>query len=213
MKKLDERIQNDSDYMGERLATIFFVELLVYFREILQIPQEPVEVDYDEYRVYLCEKQLFCLDGDGETVQISKDNNHIYLRSSKKDIEVEFTGNKLIVQVSKEEDKEYEVTQDKIYTYVKLIATKLGVGSPKTNSTMQRKEAQKFQNIVVDLFSLHPGYIGDDALYEKLEERLLQQRYTGKDIDGDERDYYIPCDNANAIKMISGVIPIQFRLL
>lgn len=205
MKKLDERIQNDSDYMGERLATIFFVELLVYFREILQIPQEPVEVDYDEYRVYLCEKQLFCLDGDGETVKISKDNNHIYLRSSKKDIEVEFTGNKLIVQVSKEEDKEYEVTQDKIYTYVKLIATKLGVGSPKTNSTVQRKEAQKVQNIVVDLFSLHPGYIGDDALYEKLEERLLQQRYTGKDIDGDERDYYIPCDNANAIKMISGV--------
>ena len=115
MKKLDERIQNDSDYMGDRLATIFFVELLVYFREILQIPQEAVEVDYDEYRVYLCEQQLFCLDGDGKTVQISKDNNHIYLRATKKDIDVEFIGNKLIVRVSKEEDKEYEVTQDKIY--------------------------------------------------------------------------------------------------
>lgn len=197
MKKLDERIQNDSDYMGNRLATIFFVELLVYFREILQIPQAPVEVDYDEYNVYLCEKQLFCLDGDGNTVLISQDNNHIYLKSVKKDIAVEFEGNKLVVRVSKEEDKEYEVIQDKIYTYVKLIATKLGVGTSKTNAVVQRKEAQRFKGIVVDLFSLHPGYVGDDSSYEKLTERILQQRYTGNDIDGDERDYYIPCDNAH----------------
>lgn len=206
MKKLDERIQNDFAYIGNRLATIFFIELLVYFREILKIPQTPVEVDYDEYNVYLCEKQLFCLDGDGNTVLISQDNNCIYLKSVKKDIVVEFERNKLIIRVSKECcDKEYEVTQDKIYPYVKLIATKLGVGTPKTNSIVQQKEAQRFNSIIVDLFSLHPGYIGDDLSYEKLTERLLQQRYTGNDIDGDERDYYIPCDNTNAIKMISGV--------
>ena len=205
MKKLDERIQNDFDYIGNRLTTIFFIELLVYFREILKIPQTPVEVDYDEYNVYLCEKQLFCLDGDGNTVLISQDNNHIYLKSVKKDIVVELEGSKLIIRVSKEDDKEYEVTKDKIYSYVKLIATKLGVGTPKTNSIVQQKEVQRFNSIVVDLFSLHPGYIGDDLSYEKLTERLLQQRYTGNDIDGDERDYYIPCDNTNAIKMISGV--------
>lgn len=205
MKKLDERIRNDFDYIGNRLATIFFIELLVYFREILKIPQTPVEVDYDEYNVYLCEKQLFCLDGDGNTVLISQDNNCIYLKSVKKDIVVEFERNKLIIRVSKEDDKEYEVTQDKIYPYVKLIATKLGVGTPNTNSIVQQKEVQRFNSIVVDLFSLHPGYIGDDLSYEKLTERLLQQRYTGNDIDGDERDYYIPCDNTNAIKMISGV--------
>lgn len=205
MKKLDERIQNDFDYIGNRLTTIFFIELLVYFREILKIPQTPVEVDYDEYNVYLCEKQLFCLDGDGNTVLISQDNNHIYLKSVKKDIVVELERNKLIIKVSKEDDKEYEVTKDKIYPYVKLIATKLGVGTPNTNSIVQQKEAQRFNSIVVDLFSLHPGYIGDDLSYEKLTERLLQQRYTGNDIDGDERDYYIPCDNTNAIKMISGV--------
>ena len=205
MKKLDERIQNDFAYIGNRLATIFFIELLVYFREILKIPQTPVEVDYDEYNVYLCEKQLFCLDGDGNTVLISQDNNCIYLKSVKKDIVVEFERNKLIIRVSKEDDKEYEVTKDKIYSYVKLIATKLGVGTPKTNSIVQQKEVQRFNSIVVDLFSLHPGYIGDDLSYEKLTERLLQQRYTGNDIDGDERDYYIPCDNTNAIKMISGV--------
>ena len=204
MKKLDERVKNDSDFMGKRLATIFFVELLVYFREILQMPQVPVEVDYDEYNVYLCEKQLFCLDGEGNTVVINKDNNCIYLKSSKKDVEVEFFDNNVFIRVNKEE-KEYEVTQDKIYTYVKYIATKLGAGSTKTNSIVKKKEAQKYKNIVVDLFSLHPGYIADDSIYKKLSERILQQKYTGNDIDGDERNYYIPCDSSNAIKMISGV--------
>mgnify|MGYP005760861407 CR=1 FL=1 len=213
MKKIDERIKNDSDLMGCRLATIFFVELLVYFREILQIPQVPVEVDYDEYNVDLCEKQLFCLDGEGNTVEINKEDNCIFLKSSKKDVDVEFLGNKVVIKASKEEEKEYEVTQDKIYTYVKYIATKLKVGTPKTNTIVSRKKARKFKNVVVDLFSLHPGYMGDDIAYEKLAERVLQQKYTikvkddneRKDIDGSERSYYIPCDNSNAIKMISGV--------
>ena len=205
MKKIDERVKNDSDFMENRLATIFFVELLVYFREILQIPQAPVEVDYDDYNVYLCENQLFCLDGDGNTVEINKKDNRIYLKSSKKDVYVEFFGNKVLIRVSKEDDKEYEVTKDKIYTYVKYIATKLGVGMSKINNMADKKEVHKYKNVVVDLFSLHPGYIGDDASYEKLAERVLQQKYTGFDIDGDERNYYIPCDNSNAIKMISGV--------
>ena len=205
MKKIDERIQNDSDNIGNRLATIFFVELLVYFREILQIPQTPVEVDYDEYRVYLCEKQLFCLDGEGNEVLICKDDNRIYLKSVKNNIKVEFVDNKILINVNEEEVKEYEVAQDKIFTYVKVVATKLGVGLSKKNAIVKRKDVQKFKNVVVDLFSLHPGYIGDDAPFEKLSERILQQKYTGNDIDGDKKDYYIPCDNSNAIKMITGM--------
>ena len=205
MKKIDERVKNDFDYMGSRLTKIFFVELLVYFREILQIPQVPVEIDYDTYNVYLCEKQLVCLDGEGNTVEINKDDNRIYIKSAKKDICVEFIDNNAIIRVSREEEKRYEITQDKIYTYVKLIASKLGIGASKTKIKVQRNEIKKFSNIVVDLFSLHPGYIGDDLVYGKLTERILQQKYVGNDIDGDLRNYYIPCDNSNAIKMISGV--------
>ena len=205
MKKIDERVKNDFDYMGNRLATIFFVELLVYFRELLQIPQAPVEIDYDTYNVYLCEWQLFCLDGEGNTVEIKKDDNRMYLKSAKKDICVEFIENIAIIRASKEEEKRYEVTQDKIYTYVKLIASKLGIGASKAKKLAQRNETKKYRNIVVDLFSLHPGYIGDDLVYGKLTERILQQKYTGNDIDGDLKNYYIPCDNSNAIKMISGV--------
>ena len=205
MKKMDERVRNDSDYIGNRLATIFFVELIVYFKDTLRIPQTPVEVDYNEYNVYMCEKQLSCLDKDGNTVVIKKENNRIYLKSVKKDIEVEFKDNNVVIRVNKEEDKEYEITQNEIYTYVNFIATKLEVETSNANTIVQRKDARKFKNIVVDLFSLHPGYIGDDLSYKKLSERILQQKYTGNDIDGDEKNYYIPCDNSNAIKMISGV--------
>lgn len=205
IKKIDERIKNDSDLMGNRLATIFFVELLVYFREKLRIPQEPVEIDYDEYNVHLFDEKLYCLDENGNTVTISKKDNCINLESLKRNVEVVLLGNRVKISVSGEEDKEYEVTQDKIYTYVRYIAARLGVGIPKVNTVASKKELTKFKNVVVDLFSLHPGYIGDDSSYEKLTERVLQQKYIGKDIDGDERSYYIPCDETNAIKMISGV--------
>jgi len=205
LKKLDGRVKNDSKYMGNRLATIFFVELLVFFREILRMPQAPVEVDYDDYNIYLCEKELFGLDGEGNAVMIRKENNRIYLKSTKKEVDVEFLGNVVVLRISNEVDKEYEITQDNIYTFVKLIASKWGVGISKSNMMLKRKEIRKFKNVVVDLFSLHPGYIGDDAPYEKLTERILQQKYTGSDIDGDKKDYFIPCDNSNAIKMISGI--------
>lgn len=205
MKKLDDYIKNDSDFIENRLSTIFFIELLVYFREILQIPQIPVEIDYNEYNVYLCEKELFCLDIDGNVVTINKENNHIYLKSINKDIDVEFFKNNIIINIDKEEKKEYEITYDRIYTYVKYIATKLGVRTLKSNIILQRKKAEKFKHVIVDLFSLHPGYIGDDLPFKKLSERILQQKYTGNDIDGDRKNYYIPCDNSNAIKMISGV--------
>ena len=105
MKKLDDYIKNDSDFIENRLSTIFFIELLVYFREILQIPQIPVEIDYNEYNVYLCEKELFCLDIDGNVVTINKENNHIYLKSINKDIDVELFKNNIIINIDKEEKK------------------------------------------------------------------------------------------------------------
>jgi hypothetical protein len=205
MKKIDEHIKNDLDLIENRLVIIFFVELLVYFRKILQIPQIPVEVDYDNYNVYLCDKELYCLDDEENSIIIGKDNNRIYLKSLNKNINVDFFGTKVFIRVSNEEDKEYEITKDKIYTYIKYIASKLGIGISKMKSIEIKKEKQKFKNVVVDLFSLHPEYIGDDVLYEKLTERILQQKYTADDIDGDEKNYYIPCDDSNAIKMISGV--------
>lgn len=205
LKKINECIKNNSECIEERLATIFFVELLVYFSETWYIPQTPVEVDYATYNIYLCENKLFCLDKNRNTIIINKQNNCIFIKKLEKDIVIEFSGNQVSIKMSGEENQKYEVTQEKIYTYVRYIATKLDGAVLKINTVEYRKAAQKFKHVVIDLFSLHPGYIGDNAVYEKLSERVLQQKYIGNDIDGDKKSYYIPCDNANAIKMISGV--------
>lgn len=203
LKKIDERIFNNSDKLGERLATIFYVELLVYLRNSLFIPQEPVEVEYDEYRVYTCDNIIHCLDRTGTPVEIFLDKNSVNACTKAKKIKAEFIGRILYVVTNDTEMKVYEVTQDNFFTYVKLVATKMNVSVQKNDKVFMRKEPQKYEDVIVDLFSLHPGYIADDKDYEKLPERVLQQKYVGFDIDGDKRKYYIPCDNTNAIKMIS----------
>lgn len=201
MKKIDERIKNDYMFMEHRLATIFFVELLGYLREEVRIPQMPVEVDYDEYKVHLCDEKLECLAADGKTIVICKKDKGISLKFLSRNIDIEFLANKVILRIDGEKVEEYEVTQDKIYECIRRIAATLGVDTSRADR-LAHKEPKKFKNVVVDLFSLHPGYMGDDSSYEILAERVLQQKYIGTDMEGDESAYYIPCDETNAIKMV-----------
>ncbi|MFR7418641.1 DUF2357 domain-containing protein [uncultured Megasphaera sp.] len=201
MKKIDERIKNDYVFMEHRLATIFFVELLGYLREEVRIPQMPVEVDYDEYKVHLCDEKLECLAADGKTIVICKKDKGISLKFLSRNIDIEFLANKVILRIDGEKVEEYEVTQDRIYECIRRIAATLGVDTSRADR-LAHKEPKKFKNVVVDLFSLHPGYMGDDSSYETLAERVLQQKYIGTDMEGDESAYYIPCDETNAIKMV-----------
>lgn len=205
MKKIDERISNNTNLLDDRLAVIFYVELLVYLRDTLIIPQQPVEIEYDEYKIHTCDKVIHCLDNARIAVEIYKEHNCVYAITSSNRVKAEFLRNRLIIHVNDEVVNEYEVSQESFFSCVKLTAAKLGLGSLRNQGKPVRKETRKFNNVIVDLFSLHPGYIGDENEYEKLSERILQQKYVGLDIDGDKRNYYIPCDNTNAIKMISGI--------
>lgn len=204
LKKIDERILSNSIKLGERLATIFYVELLVYLRNILFIPQEPVEVDYDEYKIYRCDNITRCLSLSGEQIDISLDANTITIYSPRKKINICFDDINICIRINDSEKIEHEVTQGNFKTMVKLVASKMGIDTNEVKSACSHKESTKCREVIVDLFSLHPRYIADNGAYEKLSERLLQQKYHGTDIDGDERDYYIPCDDTNAIKMVSG---------
>lgn len=205
LKKLDERILNNSIKMGEHLATIFYVELLVYLRNTLYVPQEPIEIDYDEYTIHTCDRVIHCMDKNGRTVDVSLDKETVRTYSKTNEVKAVFEGRNLRILVNGEETKSYEVTQDTFYSYIKLFVTKMGVGTVAVEKSFVRKEPEKYKNVIVDLFSLHPEFLANDICFGKLSERILQQKYIGQDIDGDERKYYIPCDNANAIKMISGI--------
>lgn len=205
LKKLDERIFNNSSKMGERLATIFYVEIMVYLRNTLYVPQEPVEVDYDEYKIHTCERVIHCMDKKGKSIDVSLDKSVVRACSGTNNVQAVFDGRKLRIFINDVEEKSYEVTQDTFFSYIKLFATKMNVVTVGTEKTFVSKEPQNYKDVIVDLFSLHPGFLADDISFGKLSERILQQKYIGQDIDGDERKYYIPCDNTNAIKMISGV--------
>ena len=202
LKKIDERIENNNKFIEQRLLSIFFVELLVILRDKLRIPQIPVEINYDDYNIYMCVKNFTCLDKDGKQVTFKRDENCLFIDTAEKKVCLEFTGNTFSIFINDEVIKTFAVTVDKIYTYINFVATKLGLGLTKNNSMYEEKKVAKFKNILVDLFSLYPRYIGDDSVYEKLPARILQQSYKGIDIDGELKEYQIPCDTADAIRMI-----------
>lgn len=202
LKKIDERIENNNKFIEQRLLSIFFVELLIILRDKLRIPQIPVEINYDDYNIYMCVKNFTCLDKDGKQVTFKRDENCLFIDTAEKKVCLEFTGNTFSIFINDEVIKTFAVTVDKIYTYINFVATKLGLGLTKNNSMYEEKKVAKFKNILVDLFSLYPRYIGDDSVYEKLPARILQQSYKGIDIDGELKEYQIPCDTADAIRII-----------
>ena len=199
LKKIDERIKNNSEHLSERLATIFFIELLILLNRVLIIPQEPVELDYDEYKLHLCNEDIYALDRDGDQVELHKDNTFIEFKSKKKNIVLDFIEDRIIIHVPDSLPVERKITLENIHQTVEEIITLFELEEI-TNSQIPEK-TQKFKNVVIDLFSLYPGFIGDDGEHKKLSRRILQQKYTGEGIDGVEKTYYIPCDSTNAIKM------------
>lgn len=201
LKKLDGRISNNYEKLSKRLTTIFFVELLSCLKDTLFIPQEPVEVDYDAYKIYTSDKIIRCIDKSGQTASICLNNNSIVITRFNNKMRISFENKKLIFDEGKKGHKEYNLTAENFYECVLMAAERIGANSINLVKSDFKRIPQKSREVIVDLFSLHPGYIADGGEYEILQDRVLQQKYSGKDIDGDLRTYYIPCDTANAIKI------------
>jgi len=205
LKKLDVRISNDFKYMNIRLATIFFVELLTQVRNVLKIPQEPIEVDYDNYNLYLCDEVIYCLDGKGNKVKIWIKENIVYSSTIKGNLYAKFEKNHMIISLNGNCLNEYDIIPTIFSKYVQLFITKMGIKLDKNRGYIKETSKEKHKDIIIDIFSLHPQYISENGNIKKLQERILQQKYHGIDINGDERDYYIPCGKTNAIKIIDKV--------
>ena len=101
LNRIDNRINNDSVYLENRLVTIFFIELLISLRDFLLIPQEPIEIDYDDFKVHIFDKPLLCLDRGGNTVEINEEKDVIILKKLKKEIEIKFISNDIVIQVNR----------------------------------------------------------------------------------------------------------------
>lgn len=204
LKKIDERIYINSIRSDERLATVFYFELLAYLNDVLFIPQEPVEADCDEYNIYRFDSVTHCMTKSGVRVDISLNENKITVLLPLRMILIQFEDCNITISINGTENIEHQVTLNNYRTMIKLVIARMGIDTPDVKNVFLRKEPVRCREVIIDLFSLHPGYIADNGKPEKLSERLLQQKFYGKDIDGDDREYYIPCDDTNAIKMVSG---------
>lgn len=214
LKRIDERIEDNLEEVNNRLSTIFYIELLSYLNNIIYIPQEPLDFSYDTYSVNVCNHIIHCLDKNKKEVAIylkndtknKKEKKIICLKSEEKEIEIEFKTeeNKLAMFIDNEIYKEYSMQEDlflKVFDEIEKILRIKRIKSKCIN----KNDKRKFKNVIVDLFSLNPNYIGDNLESNKLSERILIQKYLGEDIDEETKDYHIPCDDTNSIKMIDGV--------
>lgn len=205
LKKIDEKIETYSKKLGECLAIILYVELIASLNDLLYIPQEPVEVVYDEYKIHTCSDIIRCLDKSDNIVNIFRKNNAVEIKSEKNNIEIKFKGREAQLRINEEDEKMYDLSKDDFMGVIDLILKKLELKFIDKKSSNMDLEMNRFKNVIVDLFSLHPEYLGDNQSYNKFSERIMQQKYKGKDIDNEIREYYIPCDDTNAIKMKDSV--------
>lgn len=205
LKKIDERIKNDSEGIAERVSCVFFIEILSCLRRSLKIPQVPVEVDYDTYRIYIESKEILCLDYDNQQWILNKKGNIVSLESKYINVKAEFENDTIKLAVNDKCVKDFKLSIHGFNTCIKLFVSKSGIKLYPIDIVNNSNccEEKIYKNVIIDLFSLYPDYIGDSEL-NVLSERIMQQKITGIDIDGDTRNYYISCDKSNAIKMITG---------
>lgn len=204
LKTLDELVKEDSLHADERLATIFYYEFLSQIHNRVKIVQVPIEIDYDNFVLKHGDSNIFFLDEKERSYSVSVNGNTITAKSEKKEIIGFVEEGKFHIQSDGEETSSVNLNAGNVIKCTMLFASKLGI--PKRNDENKQIETrEKINEVVIDLFSLHPAYINDDNDLNFLKERVLQQMYTCKDIYGDERTFFIPCDTANAIKMNHGM--------
>lgn len=200
LKTLDELIRVNSQNVDERLATIFYFEFLTQIQGRVKIAQLPLEIDYDGYLIHYGNKKVSFIDSQNKSYIIGISKKTIKTIVGSKEIFAEINDGKISIYSSGEEKRtSYSVNVGNIYKYTLLYASKIGI--PKeNNSIVQIATNEKCNSVVIDLFSLHPDYLIDGEL-KCLEERVLQQSYVTKDIYGNKRKFYLPCDTTKAISM------------
>ncbi len=188
LKDLDRFIEECNTEISQRLTEMFFVEFLTRARGVLRVPQVPVVVDYENYKVIIDSPLFYLVDSDSNRLEIKKDTNSIHFDYKNKQLVVWFQENRATIKVGNEETSK-EITPTIIQKMVDLLFIKLGI-SVKGVVAKKIIEKKSYKSIVMDLFQLHPEYINDDGVVEMLKGRLALQRFL---------KYDLPCDDANAL--------------
>lgn len=205
LKSLDELILADSQNADARLATIFYFEFLTQIQGRVKIVQMPLEIDYDNYLIHYGSEKVKFLDSKGKAYSIAISGQTITMTVDTKEVLAEIKDGRIAIFVAGEDKgNSFSVNVGNIYKYTLLYASKIGL--PKEGASLEQTVTnEKCDNVVIDLFALHPNYLVDGEELRYLEERVLQQTYYTEDIYGDKRKFYLPCDTTRAISMMHGV--------
>ncbi|MFV0364728.1 MAG: DUF2357 domain-containing protein [Suipraeoptans sp.] len=203
LKSLDELIIADSVNADERLATIFFYEFLTQIHSRVKIVQAPFEIDYNSYKLNSGDRMIFFLDKNDKSYSIKLEKNSINTFDGCNTTIAFVEQGKLHIVSDGKETTTFQLNVRNVVKCAMLYATKIGI--PKGDEVNKQIETKrKIDNVVIDLFSLHPSYLDDENELNFLEERVIQQMYVTKDLYDDIRTFYIPCDTASAIRMDHG---------
>lgn len=204
LKQLDELISADNLEISHRICTIFYVEFLTKATRHFVFPQIPVELEYASYTTEMFSDCFVGVDCNGGILEMEIEPSAIQLRYKATTVKVSFEDTTLQLIVNDKTERDTDINAGNIYRFVDLIFTKLGCKKEVVQIRKELINPEKYSSIIIDIFSLRPGYIADNGNVSLLRGRLLNQIHVGEWQD-ELRKFSIPCDASNAIVMKEGI--------
>lgn len=205
LKTIDEYIEKNFLEIDKRICTIFFVEILLYLKKKnVYIPQQPVELNFFDSKVYFCDKNVLCTDLSQNMYILTKKKNNICLEINNKKYFLNFNDTELSLKF---DDKIIYNVVPLGNSIKKIIEQIFKILTVNLNSNILKKKQNKIETdeIFIDIFAIRPKFITNDNSNILETNKILLQKYSGININDEFKDYYISCDNSSSIKIIKNV--------
>lgn len=204
LKQIDDLIREDHEKLSERLCTLFYVEFLTKASSIVRFPQVPVCIGYEDYRVDIFSRMFYGVDATGNVLKIMADQNTIKTGYLKKQMELVFEDDRLCIAVNGKKTEEAVLDTENILDYVTRAIEKSGLKSEESVQSREFPKTEKSNSVIMDIFSLRPGYVADGQPVAQMKGRLLYQQQEVL-LDGERKKFILPCDQSEAVILGEGI--------
>lgn len=198
LKQLDMLIAENSRQIAHRISTLFYVEFLTRASQYFWFPQVPVAADYASYSIDFFADKFFGVDQEGNLLYLRQEGASINLSHKGKRMAIDFEDTTLKITVNGTMEREASVNAANIYKFADLVLTKLGCRRGRAHPGWELPHAEKYSSVIMDIFSVRPGYLADNNGFSVLKGRLLSQAHYI--VRGEESlKFDVACDKSRAI--------------
>lgn len=205
LKTIDEYIEKNFLEIDKRICTIFFVEILLYLKKKnVYIPQQPVELSFFNSKIYFCDRNILCTDLSQNMYTLTKEKNNICLEINNKKYVLNFNDTKLSLRIDEKTIYNVVPSGNSIKKIIEQIFKILPIN---LNPKKLKKKQNRIETdeIFIDIFSVKPKFITNESSEVVETNKILLQKYSDNNIDGEFKDYYIACNDSSSIKMLNDV--------